>query len=267
MDDFACRRLQRASDVESGDLFALIDGSLAALVVDGFFPLRSCEKVAAEISRRWTHFRPYAATNLDASVYGHPRIWQVGAKDPYFEEARRWDGVISTLFSDLDCPNPLECVIELLAEHWPAGARIAVDASGRSFFAGDIRAVGEAPVHNDFSPRRERELPLCELNEQLSWNVYFTSPPIGSGHLEVFDRRWNASDQGRRTSREGEIGFSDDIVAGVRSVSIAPAVGRLVLFRTTNFHRVRRCESRFLRISMTSFVGVSNERRPLILWS
>ncbi|MEO0756186.1 MAG: hypothetical protein AAFY78_04850 [Cyanobacteria bacterium J06648_16] len=252
-------------------------GRWAAIVIDNFYPADCCEKVvSALLDQKETFFR-YKQENTDAYAFGNPLNPLSSRASGYFSEVETKYTNIRKLFNDLGCEYPLDKILGLLRSVWGAGAEIAQNENGQRFYAGDIRFIGEAPLHNDFAARNESvgalkamteqlTLQLRTITEQLSWNLYLAGADTGGGQLELWNRRWQQEDEAYRLPGT-LMGYDDQVIAHCDKTLVEPKPGRFVILRSTNYHRVLRSDDAFDRISMTSFIGVADEAKPLLLWS
>ncbi|MEO0540831.1 MAG: 2OG-Fe(II) oxygenase [Cyanobacteria bacterium P01_A01_bin.105] len=252
-------------------------GHWAAVVIDGFYPADCCQRVvAALLAQKETFFR-YRQENTDAYAFGNPLNPLSSRASGYFAEVESKYRNIRKLFHDLDCEYPLDKIIHLLESVWGAGAKVAQNENGQQFYAGDIRFIGTAPLHNDFAARDESAgalkamteqltSELRSITEQLSWNLYLSASDAGGGQLELWNRRWQQADEAYRLPGT-LMGYDDQVVANCDRTWVEPKPGRFVILRSTSYHRVLPSEDAFDRISMTSFIGVRDDAKPLLLWS
>lgn len=253
--------------IEYSELISVLEGYRSAIVLDGLYNAGESKAVANSLREHLSHFRGYRANNLNARFLGSPLNWDGHTLDQYFSEADRFRSFIDAIFQRLALEHPLYKVLRLLDRAWSAGAQVAINHKGEQFFAGDIRIIESAPVHNDFIGRRNDLPNLSRITEQLSWNLYFSSGEITGGQLEVFQKRWSERDANFKRHNEFEMGYSSKIIANTPSALIEPLAGRLVILRSTNYHRVLKTVSHQNRFSCTSFVGYSGANSPLLLWS
>jgi hypothetical protein len=161
-----------------------------------------------------------------------------------------------------DGVDPLEQVQASLRSMWPHQVRLAAEADGREYFAGLIRHISLGLLHCDWAPFDAPAWAIGTVSAQVSWNVYCQVSSEGGATL-VYDRPWNEVAQ--RCAIEGSYGYTDDVVAGCRSVRLAPVAGDLIMFNSRNFHRIEHSSGGH-RLSVSSFVG----RQPdgdVVLWS
>src|SRR5262249_38897117 len=135
-----------------------------------------------------------------------------------------------------DQADPMEQVLRLLREAWPAGAQIAAEGQ-RPYFAGVIRIINKSVHHTDSARRDLSGRSIAAIKQQLSWNVYLSTPEEG-GELQIWRRHWREEDERvYRYARAAERGYRaegyrPEVVKGCPSVVVPARAGRLVLFNT-----------------------------------
>jgi len=158
--------------------------------------------------------------------------------------------------------DPLQMVMRELAKRTGRRASIARNVRGQHYYAGLIRRIElGTELHIDFAPVEQSGWSVCEVQHQLTWNLYVNVGRRGSGRTTIYHRQWQPEDA---RLREGSYGFSHKAVAGSAYVTFQPSVGEVVLFNTRNYHIV---DSSFGdRITVASAIGETHSG-DLILWS
>jgi len=252
-------------------------GKWAAVVIDNFYPAACCKKVVSTLLQQRDTFFRHQQENTDAYAFGNPLNPLSCRTEGYFSKVEEKYVSSRKLFNDLGCDYPLDKIVNLLNSVWTGGAQIAKNEGGERFYAGDIRFIGEAPLHNDFAARNESSNALKtmteqltpelrSITEQLSWNLYLSASAAGGGQLELWNRRWQQTDETYRLPGT-LMGYDDQVIAHCDKTLVDPKPGRFILLRSTSYHRVLRSDDAMQRVSMTSFVGVTHETTPLLLWS
>ncbi len=249
-------------------LEGLIFDTYSVIVIDNFIPTEVCQEVSCRF-RNHLNLLEYKQENVSTQYIGHSLVEMSSELELYFEKVQDMFSAISTLYQGNlgeDVKMAQDLVIDLLNKVWKPGAIIASEGNN-NYFAGIVRAIKRSPLHNDFAPRDFPELSIGKISEQLAWNLYLSSPNNGEGKVKIYKRNWKRSDSQYKHNSSKLMGYSYEVVSEVPSVSIEPTVGRLILFKTSNYHEVLKNNTDDLRISASSFIGFKNNSSPLILWS
>ena len=198
-----------------------------------------------------------------------PRIDRVGCTvfeydavgaDDYFAASQAAAALRDRIFAQAF--DPLQLVIRELARRTGRRTSIAEDHRGQRYYAGLIRRIElGTELHIDYAPVEQTGWSVCEIQHQLTWNLYVKVGRGGSGRTTVFRRQWQPSDA---ALRQGSYGFSHKAVAGSEYVTFQPRVGEVVFFNTRNYHVVD--PSFGDRITVGSAIG-ETRNGDLILWS
>ena len=254
----------RGNEFSNLHLQRLINGEIPAIVIDDFYPLNVCQ-IVAERFKNIFDIEEYSLKNISSSYLGNPVCEMFGNKDEYFKRAPLMMSRVTELFNELGIETPLEMVISLLKNGWNSGAEVAREGS-KQYFAGVVRVTKSSGLHNDLASRDFRWPTLKQVSHQLVWNLYLQKPDSNGGKLRIWDREWSPLDEQHKLTA-GTMGYTYDVVNGATYADIEPLEGRLVFFKTTNFHEVLRDSGNTERLSIASFIGVINDQEPLILWS
>lgn len=183
-------------------------------------------------------------------------------KAEYFEAAKRawrdWNEVIDLAW------NPLERLVQVLANVWGKPVGIAEEPGFGPLFAGIIRKASNGiGRHSDFAPFNAPDYAIGQIDAQLGWNLFFDVPGVG-GVTQVYNKPWTVE------LREGEeppmsYGLGDDVVAGAQMTSYSAVAGDVVLFNSRNPHEVTPGTGGD-RIQIGSFIGRQSDG-SLVLWS
>jgi len=155
-------------------------------------------------------------------------------------------------------------LLQLLDASWEAGAKIC-RVGENSAFVGDIRIINKAGLHVDQVCRKFDSGVFSQINSQLSWNIYISNVNEGDGELQIFDMKY--LNDHKELKNNSEFGYTESVVQNLQPISIAPLKGQLVIFNSTNYHRVNPTKVSSPRISVTSFIGLVEKNLPIILWS
>jgi hypothetical protein len=183
----------------------------------------------------------------------------VGAED-YFAASKVDAELRDCIFSQTF--DPLQMVMRELSKRTERRASIAENSKGQRYYAGLIRRIElGTELHIDFAPVEQSNWSVCEVQNQLTWNLYVKVGRGGSGRTTIYRRQWQPRDA---LLREGSYGFSHRAIAGSEYVTFQPLVGEVVLFNTRNYHIVD--PSIGDRITVGSAIGEIGSG-DLILWS
>jgi hypothetical protein len=244
-------------------LNSLLTGDAACVVIDDFYPKEACDAIARNVQHLGLA-RSFTGENVQASFSGLAAIEMANRKEEYFAAVAETNRDRRRLLGDQ--PDPLEAVMQLLRKAWPAGARIATEGE-RPYFAGVIRIFRKAVHHTDSAPRDLQGWSVAGIRYQLSWNLYLATPERG-GEVQIWNRHWREEDErAYRYDRATRKGYSPEVVQGWHSVMVSPIVGRFVIFNAMYYHTVLDVTSEKPRLAMSSFVGVADGSRSLVLWS
>jgi hypothetical protein len=245
------------------ELRLLCDGTAGCLVVDDFYPNTACADVVQNIERAGLA-RSYTGDNVEASFSGLAAIEYAGQQEEYLAAVEGANAERRRLLGGQ--ADPLAAVLRLLGSAWRAGARIATEGT-RPYFAGIIRDVRKVAHHTDSAARDLRGWAIAGDRWQLSWNLYLSAPASG-GELAIWQRQWREEDEMTfRFDRTTKKGYRPEVVDGPPAVVVPPRPGRLVMFNTLYYHVVFDVTGGRPRFAMSSFVGGTDERSPLVLWS
>jgi hypothetical protein len=244
------------------ELNALWDGTAACVVIDNFYPEASCRAIADNVARLGFK-RSYTGDNVDARFSGIAAMEFIGRKDEYFATAPAAEADRRELVGSQ--PDPINGILHLLANAWPAGARIA-DDSGRPYFAGIVRFVKNVAHHTDSAARDLPGWSVGQIQSQLACNLYLTEAEAG-GELAIWHRHWRPEDEKEyRYDRATKKGYRPEIVQGYPFAVVPPRVGRLILLNALYYHKVLDVIGAAPRLTIASFIGTTDEHSPLILW-
>lgn len=108
-----------------------------------------------------------------------------------------------------------------------------------------VRALPEAPIHRDWMPGENCGLSFASrLSDQFAWNIYLKTPRSG-GQTRIYKEQDTA-----QAARGGEY------------VDVAPRVGDLIIFRSTQAHSVLPSDGE--RLTLSGFFGITPEK--LLFW-
>jgi hypothetical protein len=247
---------------------SLLTGEAACVAIDDFYAREACRAIAENVLGLGLK-RSFTCDNTEASFSGLAAMECVNRREDYLAAVAETNAERRRLLGDQ--ADPMEEVLSLLREAWPAGARIAAEG-GRPYFAGVVRIIKKVVHHSDSAPRDLPGWSVAGIKHQLSWNLYLSAPEEG-GELQVWRRRWREEDERTyRYPRAAERGYRaegyrPEVVEGWPYVVVPPRAGRLVLFNALYYHKVLDVAGARPRLAMSSFVGVTDEGSPLVLWS
>jgi hypothetical protein len=141
--------------------------------------------------------------------------------------------------------NALTRVMAVISQMFSMDGAVA-QHEGRPMMACTVRDLPEAPIHTDWMPGEGTGLSFApQLLEQFAWNVYLRMPYFGGG-----TRLYQETQPAR-------------VTPDTPRTEILPAIGELVLFRSTRAHEVLRCDGQ--RLTLSGFCGTTAARR-LLFW-
>jgi hypothetical protein len=241
---------------------------VACVVIDGFYVEAGCHAIT-DNAMTLGLARAYTIDKTEAYFSGLSAMEMANRKEEYLAAVAETNRERRRLLGDQ--ADPMEHILRLLCEAWPAGARIAAEGE-RPYFAGVIRIINKCVHHTDSARRDLPGWSIAGIKQQLSWNLYLSTPEQG-GELQIWRRPWREEDErdyryDRAAAKgyRGE-GYRPEVIMGWPDVVVPPRAGRLVLFNTLYYHLVRDVTGEKPRLAMSSFIGVVDESSPLVLWS
>ncbi len=241
----------------------LLNGKVSCIIIEDFYSPDSCKVLAEYLQSKPNLFKTY--NNIDAKVLGNPLFWDGNTFNQYLDASEICKNQVYNIYRNLKIENPLELVINTFNFIWSSGAVIPSEGS-KSFYAGDIRIINNAGLHTDVVTRNIKSGVLGQIKKQMSWNIYLTEPGNTFGALEIFDKEFSETD--RILKQKNGFGYKKQIVQNCSKYAILPKLGRFVLFKSSNYHKIKKNPDRNCpRITVTSFIGFISKRRPLIFWS
>ena len=257
-----------STDLSVDDFNKLISGDCPAIIIDNFLSPEECKNVSLRFEAQ-PNLLEYQQANVSTKYIGHSLVELANDPERYFAEVPNMFATVDLIYQK-DDGTPLipshAAVIELLRSIWSPGVFIASE-NDASYFAGIIRAVKRSPLHNDFAPRDFPKWAIGDITQQFAWNLYLRSPASGDGKVVVYKRNWVPEDTRFKHQSADMMGYRYEIIKGVPSLALDPLEGRLVFFKTSNYHEVLESSGDITRISASSFIGMKDASSPLILWS
>lgn len=160
----------------------------------------------------------------------------------YFRRARIFEKVFEERI--LALVNFFPRVQEVASKMFSLGHAVA-EHQGRNMMNFTVRMLPEAPIHRDWMPGENTGLSFApQISEQFAWNIYLKTPKSG-GQTRIYKER-------------------DPVLAGKGSdyFEVAPRVGDLIIFRTTQAHSVMPSDGE--RLTLSGFFGTTPEK--LLFW-
>jgi len=249
--------IQRKLTRESFDLLA--ENRIPLLRIENFATRSECEKLVEEASA--LGFGDYRDVEpkigrIGSTVFEYDRL----SKAAYFADIEKAiqlrDGMFRRSF------DPLRRMIELIETNTGYPAGIAEEPDGSVYYAGLIRRIERGTLlHIDYAPAEQTGWQICQIEQQLSWNLYLKVDDERGGTTTIYRRQWRRGDD---DLRQGGYGFHPTVVHRAQRADFRPVVGDAVLFNTRNYHIV--AESVGQRVTVTSAIGIMPDKRVL-LWS
>ena len=167
--------------------------------------------------------------------------------------------------------SPIDRLRLELDEAWPFGGNLLRLERG-PMFVGLARVFGEgseAYPHDDILLRDIPEsLVASQITLQFGANIYLSLPSMG-GELDIWNFVLTPEEYDRRRliGEDGQRSYGlDRALIGPPATTIRPAIGELVLFCANRVHAVRPSYGGN-RVTLSCFVGYSNDSSPLVSWS
>lgn len=160
----------------------------------------------------------------------------------YFRRVASFEPIFSNEI--LAYTNIFTRVQTVVSKMFSLSSRIA-EHEGKRMMSCTVRALSAAPIHRDWMPGENTGLSFARhITDQFAWNIYLKMPICG-GHTLIYDERDPAH-----------------IVDSTMHAEVAPSIGELVVFRSTQAHAVRPSEGD--RLTLSGFFGTTPER--LLFW-
>jgi len=163
--------------------------------------------------------------------------------------------------------SPFDSALAFLTQWWPAGCQLmTLPTEGRlsPFTVRMYReGVGIEPHQDILSVESPNDPSAKALINQFGANIYLSMGAGGGGVLELF-----ATDYSETTYKdlaEGPRVVSRDSLPGP-VVTIAPAVGELIIFPSHRIHAVAASKGNGSRITISFFLGVQSNSSALAVW-
>jgi hypothetical protein len=244
-------------------LKALLAREVASIVVDDFYSAAACATLVDAVRLRGLK-KTFAGTTAESRHDGMSATdYKDKSEQDYLADVAQANQERRRLLDGQD--DPSDAALEFIGSAWPAGATLA-SVGGRPYFNGVVRIFNKAPTHNDWVPRDLGSWFIGGVHRQLSWHLYL-STPVAGGEFVVWDRQWDAGDDDLHRGHGADKGYDQTILQNIPAIAETPAVGRLMLFDTRNYHAVREVEGQRQSLVISSFLGIIDERTPLAFWS
>ncbi|KPV93680.1 hypothetical protein AN214_04284 [Pseudoalteromonas sp. P1-9] len=236
------------SELTQENLYRLFNNELPYIRLKGFFSTQECDqciKVAESFTfGEYDNVEP-VIERIGCTVFEYER----SKPDGYFAKSRQEIDVRDTIF--FNSINPLEKLIKMVAKVSEQTTSIAKNASGETYYAGLIRKIEKGTeLHIDYSPAEQKGWEVCDVLNQLAWNLYLQLGAPCTGETIIYDRVWELDDE---QYRYGSYGFEEAVVDGCNYVKLVPEKGELILFNTRNYHKVLPSEGK--RMTVASAIG------------
>jgi hypothetical protein len=160
----------------------------------------------------------------------------------YFRRARIFEKVFEERI--LRLVNFFPRVQEVASKTFSLGHGVA-EHQDRRMMNFTVRVLPEAPIHRDWMPGENTGLSFApRVSEQFAWNIYLKTPKAG-GQTRIYKEQ-------------------DPTQAAKASnyIDVAPRVGDLIIFRSTQAHSVLPSDGE--RLTLSGFFGITSEK--LLFW-
>ncbi|MGJ7525471.1 2OG-Fe(II) oxygenase [Variovorax sp. GB1P17] len=160
----------------------------------------------------------------------------------YFRRTRIFEEMFDQRI--LSLVNFFPRVQEVASKMFSLGHEVA-EHQGRRMMNFTVRVLPEAPIHCDWMPGENTGLSFApQIKDQFAWNIYLKTPKSG-GQTRIYTEKDPAL-----ASKESE------------HFEVAPRVGDLIIFRTTQAHEVLPSDGE--RLTLSGFFGITPEK--LLFW-
>ncbi|SCX72950.1 2OG-Fe(II) oxygenase [Variovorax sp. EL159] len=163
-------------------------------------------------------------------------------QDEYFRRTRIFEEIFDQRI--LGLVNFFPRVQEVASKMFSLGHGVA-EHQGSRMMNFTVRVLPEAPIHRDWMPGEDTGLSFApQIKEQFAWNIYLKTPKSG-GQTRIYKEQ-------------------DPALVGEESehFEVAPRVGDLIIFRTTQAHEVLPSDGD--RLTLSGFFGTTPEK--LLFW-
>ena len=257
---------QPARTLSRESLDALIEGTIPAILIDGFATLKECSAFCLAIR----------SAGADATTAKTTRMSLIGAnfsnydgndKAGYFDLVGRSYEAVHPIIAQAGF-DPLERMVERLRTIWPAGVETAIEPGFGRYFAGGIKTRSSSGhLHYDFAPHTAGGFAIADITDQLGWNLYLDMP-THSGETTTY-RREVPRDGGKiGTGPVRALNLDNGFIEGVEAFTFRPKIGDVAIINTRFPHNITVADIRAgeWRAQISSFIGRLGDNR-LILWS
>ena len=243
---------------------ALVAGEIPAIHLEGFASPAECEALCRAVHGGTAPGRE-AATSPMTIYGGNLSNFRGASRAEYFADVERAYRAVDAIHAASF--DPLERILEALRRAWHGSVDVAHEEAFGRYFAGCVKSRGQgSALHYDFVPYLLDGYGICDIVEQLSWNLYL-EVPAGTGATTVYDAMVRARPPGQGRD------FWDNLlpaerVAHARAYTFMPRVGEVVLLNTRCPHsiEVELDDDAERRTQVGSFIGVKPDE-SLVLWS
>ena len=246
----------RPEQAELDDLHALLGGELRALVLAPYLTWEICASVAAGFGR------PSTSAYDDAERYGSaPYGSAVSLYGPTLAEHRvngqlsdrYWERAADAMLVDDAVPEVRDlrdCCRARLAGVFATSVAPATTVDGRELYWGVLRETHSGtPVHrSDVTEEFPSGILGGPVLGQLAFDLVLSDVPHG-GETRI----WAS-------------GADAPPPDGAGSVDVSPAKHAALIFDPRGYHRVLPCAGGVGRLSLSFFIGVTQDER-LVIWS
>lgn len=245
------------------NFYLLLDNKIPCIRIPKFLSVEECQNT----------IKASEAVGFDFYKNVTPPIGKIGItqfehfkkeKQIYFDKVKLAKLKRDTVYN-VGGVNLLKKVMSSLSEELEEEVDIAKEPQYGDYFAGLIRQISTAYLHFDFAQYDAPGWFIQQIENQLSWNIYFGTPKEG-GELVVYNQPWqpNIFEQFQLPGHSGSYGFNNYFVKERQYFTIKPDAGDLWIFNTRNFHEVLPSDGR--RYTNSSFIGQLKNGK-FILWS
>lgn len=254
-----------AHELTQDHITGLIDRSITAVRIPKWYNETLCNTIADRLTNN--------------SLYGNyinaPKIARVGqaffesqasaeSQQRYNESSVKW--VKQMRHATAPYLSPIDKLRVEVDEVWNAGSHL-YSFAGTKMFAGLGRHFtegSEADPHTDvFAWDTPDDSEICEITDQLAWNVYLSMPEEG-GQLTLWDE-WPDKAEYEQKRILGSYGLQRNMLKDPVA-SITPDLGEAIFFNPRRVHAVERVTAGS-RVTWSCFVGYRGPDKALVFWS
>lgn len=244
----------------------LASGDIGVVRIPNFFSRAEVDRIVERISTHEISWYPnFTNKQGRIGICATEYVGKEDGKSAYFAREPECSRVRDDVFSNV--PDPIQKLISGFSADYETSVAREPEMESAEYFAGLIRAMQQkSTLHFDYAPQQTPEWWVSGIEAQFAIVVYLQLPGNGGG-LTVYDRRWVPEDDvyNQDGQERGAKGYDPVVAETLRSVTVNPEPGEMVIFNSRNFHQVEAIDADLVRLSLNVFLGLKDNR--LYLWN